>query len=84
MADYVDYTGKQFGTYVVERLANVTDICRRQDRSRKITEWIEYDTHKECVFVGRHKYWYCVCIICGVVDIVRSDHLSEKTCKCQK
>lgn len=85
MADYVDYTGQQFGTLRVERLANVTDVCRRQDKSRKITEWIKRkDGTKECVFISRNKYWYCVCCVCGKIDIVRSDHLLEKICRCQK
>lgn len=84
MADYIDYIGQRFDTLKVERLANVTDVCRRQDKSRKITEWItREDGAKECVFISRNKYWYCVCTVCKKIDIVRSDHLSEKICRCQ-
>ena len=87
MNDYKDYTGQRFDTFRVERLANVTDVCRRQDKEQKITKWqpcLRYPGAKECVFIDRHKYWYCVCCACGKIDIVRSDHLSEKTCQCQK
>ena len=83
----IDYTGQQFGSFMVERLANVTDVYCRQDKSRKITEWVSFNDNrgqgKECKFVGTHRYWYCVCCACSKVDIVRSDHLSEKTCRCQ-
>lgn len=88
MADYVDYVGKQFGTLLVKRLANVTDVCRRQDKSRKITEWVKFNDHRgqgqECLFIGRHKYWYCACVVCNAIHISRSDHLPEKICRCQK
>lgn len=85
MADYVDYTGQRFDTFKVERLANVTDVCRRQDKSRKITEWItRKNGDRECVFISRNKYWYCVCCVCGKIGIVRADHLPEKTCQCQR
>lgn len=85
MADYIDYTGQQFDTFKVERPANVTDVCRRQDKTRKITEWItRKNRDKECVFISRSKYWYCVCCVCKKINIVRSDHLSEKICRCQK
>lgn len=84
MADYKDYTGQRFDTFRVERLANVTDVCRRQDKEQKITKLVTHeDGAKECVFIDRHKYWYCVCCVCSKIDIVRSDHLSEKTCRCQ-
>ena len=83
MSDYADYTGQRFDTFRVERLANVTDVCRRQDKEQKITKWITHKTYKECVFIDRHKYWYCVCCACGKIDIIRSDHLLEKTCRCQ-
>lgn len=88
MAEYVDYTGKQFGHLVVMRLAQATDICHMQDKSRKIWEWVEFNDErgqgKEVKFIGRNKYWYCICNICDAVHIVRADHLGEKKCKCQK
>ena len=87
MADYVDYTEQQFGSFIVQRLADVTDVYRRQNKTQKITEWqpcLRYPNATECVFIGRNKYWYCVCCACNAVDIIRSDHLSEKKCRCQK
>ena len=82
-----DYTNMIFGTIRAERPATMRELSRSGARTEIVrwTPWRGEGTKMlKRAASNRNRYWYCVCTACGKVYVVRSDHLCEKRCQCQR
>ena len=81
---YVNYTNKVVNNLWVKRPATMLELQRFVPQVVKWVDLGDYKTVVRATKYSQHKYWYCMCIDCGMYHILRSDKLVKKKCQCSK